>query len=244
MQAITSTPSRNLLLAALPARELDHFARHLELVPMPLGKVLYESDSHQAHVYFPTDCIVSLLYLMEDGHTAEIAAVGREGVVGVQLFMGGETMPNRAVVRSAGSAFRLNSRVLKDEFRLGGTLQQLLLRYAQALFTQTALTAVCNRHHTVDQQLCRSLLLSLDRLSCDQLQMTQELLASVLGVRREGVTEAAGKLQAAGIIRYSRGRISVMSRAGLEDRCCECYQVVRKELGRLVPAAAPVACAA
>lgn len=244
MKTITTTPSRNLLLAALPAPELDHFARHLELVPMPLGKVLYESDSLQAHVYFPTDCIVSLLYLMEDGHTAEIAAVGREGVVGVQLVLGGETTPNRAVVRSAGSAYRLNARVLKEEFRLGASLQQLLLRYAQALFTQTALTAVCNRHHTVDQQLCRSLLLSLDRLSCDQLQMTQELLASVLGVRREGVTEAAGKLQAAGIIRYSRGRISVMSRAGLEDRCCECYQVVRKELGRLVPAPAPVACAA
>ena len=240
----TTFPAQNLLLAALPAAQLEHFSRHLELVPMPLGKALYESDSHQAHVYFPTDCIVSLLYTMEDGHSSEIAAVGREGVVGVQLFMGGETMPNRALVRSGGSAYKLNSRVLKDEFKLGESLQTLLLRYAQALFTQTALTAACNRHHTVDQQLCRSLLLSLDRLSCNQRKMTQELMASMLGVRREGVTEAAGKLQAAGVIRYSRGSISVLSRAGLEARCCECYEVVRREFRRLLPAALPLAHAA
>ncbi|MBL8200500.1 MAG: Crp/Fnr family transcriptional regulator [Chromatiales bacterium] len=241
---VTATPSRNLLLAALPEAELEHFVRHLELVPMPLGKVLYESDSHQAHVYFPADCIVSLLYLMEDGHSAEIAAVGREGVVGVQLFMGGETMPNRAVVRSAGSAYRLASRVLKDEFRLGASLQRLLLRYTQALFTQTALTAVCNALHTVDQQLCRALLVSLDRVSTNQLNMTQEMLASMLGVRREGVTEAAGKMQAAGLIKYSRGRISVVSRAGLEARCCECYALGRKEMVRLVPAPMTLARAA
>ncbi len=240
----TTYPAQNLLLAALPAAQLSHFSRHLELVALPLGKVLYESGYRHTHVYFPTDSIVSLLYLMEDGHSSEIAAVGREGLVGVQLFMGGETMPNCAVVRSAGSAYRLNSRVLKDEFRLGTSLQDLLLRYAQALFTQTALTAVCNRHHTVDQQLCRSLLLSLDRLSCNQLSMTQELMASMLGVRREGVNEAAGKLQAAGIIRYSRGRISVVSRDGLEARCCECYEVVRKEFRRLLPAALPLANAA
>lgn len=244
MKAATPAPSDNRLLAALPRHELEALARHLELVPMPLGKVLYEPGSHPDHVHFPTDCIVSLLYMMEDGHTAEIAAVGREGVVGVQLVMGGETMPNRAVVRSAGSAYRLTSRLMKDGFRLGGPLQELLLRYLHALFAQTAQTAVCNRHHTVDQQLCRSLLLSLDRLSCDQLHMTQELMASVLGVRREGVTEAAGKLQAAGIIKYRRGRISVMSRAGLEARCCECYGVVRRELGRLVQAPATVARAA
>lgn len=240
----SASPSRNLLLAALPASELQHFSRHLELVPMPLGKVLYESDSHQAHVYFPTDCIVSLLYLMEDGHSAEIAAVGKEGVVGVQLFMGGETMPNRATVRSAGSAYRLSARVLREEFSLGASLQHLLLRYTQALFTQTALTAVCNALHTVDQQLCRALLLSLDRLSCNQLTMTQELMAGMLGVRREGVTEAAGKLQAAGLIRYSRGRISVVSRAGLEARCCECYELGRKELVRLMPSATSLARAA
>lgn len=243
MNAKTS-PAQNLLLAALPQSELEHFSRHLELVPMQLGKVLYGSDSHQSHVYFPTDCIVSLLYLMEDGHSAEIAAVGKEGVVGVQLVMGGEAMPNRVLVRSAGFAYRLRSSVLKDEFRLGASLQKLLLRYTQALFTQTALTAVCNALHTVDQQLCRSLLLSLDRLSCNQLSMTQEMMASMLGVRREGVTEAAGKLQAAGLIKYSRGRISVVSRAGLEARCCECYEVGRKELVRLVPAATTLACAA
>ncbi len=235
---------QNLLLSALPTAQFEHFSRHLELVPLPLGKVLYECDSHHAYVYFPTDSIVSLLYMMEDGHSAEIAAVGREGMVGVQLFMGGETMPNSAVVRSAGSAYRLNSRVLKDEFRLGESLQTLLLRYAQALFTQTALTAVCNRLHTVDQQLCRSLLLSMDCLACTQLKMTQELMASTLGVRREGVTEAAGKLQAAGIIKYSRGRISVVSRDGLEARCCECYDVLRKEFRRLLPVTPALAMAA
>lgn len=237
----TVSPVDNLLLAALPVAQLEHFSRYLQLVPLPLGKVLYECDSHHGQVYFPTDSIVSLLYMMEDGHSAEIAAVGREGMVGVQVFMGGETMPNRAVVRSAGSAYRLNAHVLKDEFRLGGSLQTLLLRYAQALFTQTALTAVCNRLHTLDQQLCRSLLLSMDCLACTQLKMTQELLASMLGVRREGVNEAAGKLQAAGIIKYSRGRISVVSRDRLEARCCECYEIVRKEVRRLLPVAPALA---
>jgi CRP-like cAMP-binding protein len=240
----TAYPAQNMLLAALPAVQLHQLSRHLELVPMPLGKVLYEPGCHQSHVYFPTDCIVSLLYMMEDGHSAEIAGVGREGVVGVQLVMGGETMPNRAQVRSSGSAYRLNSRVLRDEFKLNQALQSLLLRYAQALFTQTALTAVCNRLHTVDQQLCRSLLLTLDCLSTSQVKMTQELMASTLGVRREGVNEAAGKLQAAGIIKYSRGSISVVSRSALEARCCECYQVVRSELRRLLPAAMPLANAA
>ena len=232
-------PAQNLLLAALPAAQFEHFSRQLELIPMPLGKVIYESGTHQDYVYFPTDCIVSLLYVMEDGDSAEIAVVGKEGIVGVSLFMGGETMPNRALVQSAGSAYRLNASLLKGEFKLGRSLQHLLLRYTQALLTQMAQTAVCNRHHTVDQQLCRWLLLSLDRLPSNQLNMTQELIANMLGVRREGVNEAAGKLQAAGLIQYSRGCITVVDRPGLEARCCECYEVVRKEFERLLPAASP-----
>jgi CRP-like cAMP-binding protein len=235
----THHPKQNLLLAALPVDQFENFSQHLELVPMPLGKIIYESGTHQENVYFPTDCIVSLLYVMEDGDSAEIAVVGKEGIIGVSLFMGGETMPNRALVQSAGSAYRLSARVLQVEFKLGGQLQFLLLRYTQALLTQMAQTAVCNRHHTVDQQLCRWLLLSLDRLPTNQLKMTQDLIANMLGVRREGVTEAAGKLQAAGLIRYSRGCITVVDRPGLEARCCECYKVVQKEFERLLPATAP-----
>jgi CRP-like cAMP-binding protein len=196
---------------------------------------LYESGSQLNHVYFPTTSIVSLLYVMEDGASAEIAVVGHEGMVGVALFMGGETTPSRAVVQSAGHAYRLKGQVLKDEFRRAATLQHLLLRYTQALLTQMAQTAVCNRHHSVDQQLCRWLLLSLDRLPSNNLSMTQELIANMLGVRREGVTEAAGKLQAAGLIRYSRGHITVLDRPRLESQACECYQVVKKEFDRLLP---------
>jgi CRP-like cAMP-binding protein len=202
---------------------------------MPLGHVLYESGNQLNHVYFPTTAIVSLLYVMEDGASAEIAVVGNEGIIGIALFMGGETTPNRAVVQSAGHAFRLKGQLLKDEFNRSGVLQYLLLRYTQALLTQMAQTAVCNRHHSVDQQLCRWLLLSLDRLSSNTLTMTQELIANMLGVRREGVTEAAGSLQNAGLIHYSRGRIDVLNRPGLEARACECYAVVKKEFDRLLP---------
>ncbi len=202
---------------------------------MPLGHVLYESGSTLQHVYFPTDSIVSLLYVMEDGASAEIAVVGNEGMVGIALFMGGETTPNRAVVQSAGHAYRLPGGLLKEEFSRAGSLQHLLLKYTQALLTQMSQTAVCNRHHSVDQQLCRWLLLSLDRLPTNTLTMTQELIANMLGVRREGVTESAGKLQAAGLIRYSRGRITVIDRPGLEKACCECYAVVKKEFDRLLP---------
>ncbi|NEV65399.1 Crp/Fnr family transcriptional regulator, partial [Thiorhodococcus minor] len=213
---------------------------HLELVRLPLGMALYESGEGLSHVYFPTDAIVSLLYVMEDGASAEIAVVGNEGIVGIALFMGGETVPNRAVVQSAGYAYRLKGQVLKREFarfggRRHGTLQPLLLRYTMALLTQMAQTAVCNRHHTIDQQLCRWLLLSLDRLPSNELQMTQELIANMLGVRREGVTEAARRLQRAGLIRYSRGHITVLDRPGLEARVCECYEVVRREFLRLLP---------
>jgi CRP-like cAMP-binding protein len=205
---------------------------------MPLGKVLYESGGPLRHVYFPTDCIISLLYVMEDGSSAEISVVGNEGMVGIALFMGGETTPSRAVVQSAGHAYRLIGQRLKDEFYRSGDVQLLLLRYTQALITQMAQTAVCNRHHSVDQQLCRWLLLSLDRLPTSRLTMTQELIANMLGVRREGVTEAAGKLQAAGVITYSRGKITVLDRPGLEAMCCECYAVVRRESDRLLPAMA------
>ncbi|MBA3904223.1 MAG: Crp/Fnr family transcriptional regulator, partial [Rhodocyclaceae bacterium] len=208
---------------------------HLELVPMPLGYVLYESGSKLRHVYFPTTSIVSLLYVMIDGASAEIAVVGNDGIIGVALFMGGETMPNRAVVQSAGYAYRLRGQLLKQEFNRSGELQHLLLRYTQALLTQMAQTAVCNRHHSLDQQLCRWLLLSLDRLPSNDLVMTQELIANMLGVRREGVTEAAGNVQKAGLIEYSRGRITVRDRAGLEARACECYAVVKKEFDRLLP---------
>lgn len=227
-------PRHNHLLAALPAEEYKRLAPNLEQVPMPLGHVLYESGSELNHVYFPTTSIVSLLYVMLDGASAEIAVVGNEGIIGVALFMGGETMPNRAVVQSAGHAYRLKGHLLKEEFNRSGGLQHLLLRYTQALLTQMAQTAVCNRHHSLDQQLCRWLLLSLDRLFSDELIMTQELIANMLGVRREGVTEAAGNLQKSGLIKYSRGRITVLDRAGLEARVCECYAVVRREFERLL----------
>jgi CRP-like cAMP-binding protein len=232
---IPANKRQNKLLAVLPERERRRLFPHLELDVMPLGKALYESGDRLEHVYFPTSAIVSLLYIMEDGASAEIAIVGNEGIVGVALFMGGETMPNRAVVQSAGHAYRLSGQLLKQEFNRGGALQHLLLRYTLAMLTQMAQTAVCNRHHSVDQQLCRWLLLSLDRLPANELSMTQELIANMLGVRREGVTEAAGKLQNAGLIHYSRGRIIVLDRPGLEARVCECYQVVRKEFDRLLP---------
>jgi CRP-like cAMP-binding protein len=230
-----SHPRQNLLLAALPVADFARLESSLELVLMPLGHVLYESGNQLQHVYFPADCIVSLLYVMEDGHSAEIAIVGHEGVVGVALFMGGETTPSRGIVQSAGSAWRLPGRLLKEEFFRGGALQHLLLRYTQALLTQMAQTAACNRHHTVDQQLCRWLLLSLDRLASNELVMTQELIANMLGVRREGVTEAAGQLQKLGLIHYSRGRIRVLDRPGLERKSCECYRVVKLEFDRLLP---------
>jgi len=230
-----SSARQNHLLRALPAPEAERLIPQLELVAMPLGEVLYESGSQLRHVYFPTTSIVSLLYVMEDGASAEIAVVGNEGMVGVALFMGGETTPSRALVQSGGHAYRLKGQVLKDEFRRAAGLQHLLLRYTQALLTQMAQTAVCNRHHSVDQQLCRWLLLSLDRLPTNKLTMTQELIANMLGVRREGVTEAAGKLQVAGLIEYSRGQITVLDRPGLEAQCCECYQVVKTEFDRLLP---------
>jgi CRP-like cAMP-binding protein len=228
-------PRQNHLLAALPEADYARLQPSLELVPMPLGHVLYESGNQLQHVFFPTDCIVSLLYVMEDGHSAEIAVVGYEGIVGVALFMGGETTPSRGIVQSAGHAYRLPGKLLKEEFFRAGPLQRLLLRYTQALLTQMAQTAACNRHHSVDQQLCRWLLLSLDRLSSDELVMTQELIANMLGVRREGVTEAAGQLQKLGLIHYSRGRIKVLDRPGLERKACECYRVVKKEFDRLLP---------
>jgi CRP-like cAMP-binding protein len=229
-------PQQNHLLAALPSDERERLYPHLELVPMPLGKVLYESGDRLRYVYFPTDSIVSLLYVMEDGASAEISVVGNEGLIGIALFMGGETTPSRAIVQSAGHAYRLIGQRLKDEFHRNGEMQLLLLRYTQALITQMAQTAVCNRHHSVDQQLCRWLLLSLDRLSSNELTMTQELIANMLGVRREGVTDAAGKLQKLGVIHYSRGQITVLDRPKLEQLCCECYAVVRKETERLLPA--------
>jgi CRP-like cAMP-binding protein len=226
---------QNHLLDALPESDYARLAPHLELVPMKLGDVLYESGDALRYVYFPTTAIISLLYVMEDGASAEIAIVGNEGLLGISLFMGGETTPSRAVVQSAGHAFRLKAGLLKDEFGRFGPTMHLLLRYTQALITQMAQTAVCNRHHSIDQQLCRWLLLSLDRLASNELAMTQELIANMLGVRREGVTEAAGKLQDAGLIHYSRGKITVVDREGLEARSCECYQVVKKEFDRLLP---------
>lgn len=232
---MVTDPLRNHLLNALPAEPRARLLPLMELVPMVLGQVLYESGGRLRHVYFPTDCIVSLLYVMEDGASAEIAVVGNEGVVGIALFMGGDTTPSRAVVQSAGHAYRLNGSLLKEEFNRSGEMQHLLLRYTQALLTQMAQTAVCNRHHSIDQQLCRWLLLSHDRLNSDTLLMTQELIASMLGVRREGVTEAAGKLQADGLIIYSRGHITILDRRRLEARCCECYAVVKRESDRLLP---------
>jgi len=228
------SPNQNHLLAALPTAEFERLAAHLELVPLPLGEVLYEPGEQLQHAYFPTTAIVSLHYVMESGASAETAGVGNEGVVGISLFMGGDTTPSSAVVQTAGHAYRLESRRLKDEFKRGGLMQHLMLRYTQALITQVTQTAVCNRHHSVEQQLCRWLLLTLDRVSSRELVMTQELVASMLGVRREGITEAAGKLKQAGLISYRRGHISVLERAGLETRVCECYAVVKKEIGRLL----------
>ena len=229
------SPKQNHVLAALPAADYARLAPDLELIPMPLGWAVYESGGHMGYVYFPTTCLVSLLYVMQTGDAAEIAITGNCGLVGISLFMGGESTPSRAVVQSAGDAYRLRASILKREFALGGNLQQLALRYTQALITQMAQTAVCNRHHALDQQLCRWLLLSLDRLESNELVMTQELIADMLGVRREGVTEAAGNLQKAGLIQYSRGHIKVMDRARLEKRVCECYAVVKKEYDRLLP---------
>ena len=228
-------PKGNRLLAVLPEENYQALLPFLEPVALPLGMVVYESGGVQGYVYFPTSGIVSLLYVLADGASAEIAVTGCEGLVGIALFMGGETTPSRAVVQSAGHGFRLKAAELKKQFENGGALQHVLLRYTQALITQMTQTAVCNRHHAVDQQLCRWLLLSLDRLSGSELVMTQELIANMLGVRREGVTEAAGKLQAEGLIRYSRGRISVIDRPQLEARVCECYAVVKKEYDRLFP---------
>ena len=231
-----ANPKQNLLLDALQNAEFDRLSPNLELVEMPLGKVLYESGGMLEHVYFPTNSIISLLYVMENGSSAEIAVVGNEGILGISLFMGGETTSSRAIVQSSGHAYRLKVQLLKDEFNRGGPVQRLLLRYTQALITQMAQTAVCNRHHSVEQQLCRWLLLSLDRLATDQLTMTQELIANMLGVRREGVTDAAGKLQRDGLIIYNRGHITVLDRPKLEKRSCECYQVVKAEFDRLLPA--------
>lgn len=232
--ALQHDPRQNHLLAALSRDEYERLAPHLEWVELKLGDSLVESEKVMRHVYFPTDSIVSLLCVMEDGDSTEIAVVGLEGIVGISLFMGGETTPSRAVVQSAGSAFRLKGQLMKDEFERASTLQHLFLRYTQALITQMAQTAVCNRHHSLDQQLCRWLLLSLDRLPTNELIMTQELIANMLGVRREGVTESAGKLQRAGLISYHRGRIKVLDRPGLEARVCECYTVVKREYDRLL----------
>lgn len=227
-------PNQNHLLAALPTAEFEPLLPHLELVPLLLGQMLYEPDMQLQHAYFPTTSIVSLHYVMESGASAETAGVGNEGVVGISLFMGGDTTPSSAVVQTAGHAYRLERRRLKQAFDQAGLLQRILLRYTQALMTQMAQTAVCNRHHSLEQQLCRWLLLTVDRLSGDELIMTQELVASMLGVRREGITEAAGNLQRAGLISYRRGHIAVLDRKGLEKHSCECYAVVKKELDRLL----------
>jgi len=233
--ALAIDPHANRLLGTLPPADLQRWLPQLEAVELPLGHVLYESGRALSHVYFPTTAIVSLLYVMENGASAEIAVVGNEGVVGISLFMGGESTPSRAVVQSAGRGLRVRANTIKQEFEKAGPAMHLLLRYTQALITQMAQTAVCNRHHSLDQQLCRWLLLSLDRLHGSELVMTQELIANMLGVRREGVTEAALKLQKLGLIRYSRGRITVLDRPKLEKRTCECYAVVKKEYDRLLP---------
>ncbi|NWF46579.1 Crp/Fnr family transcriptional regulator [Hydrogenophaga sp. D2P1] len=232
---IAPDQSANQLLASMPVPEWQRISPLLEAVDLPLGQVLYESGSKMSHVYFPTNAIVSLLYVMENGASAEIAVVGNEGLVGIALFMGGETTPSRAVVQSAGKGYRLRAADIKEEFSRSGPVLHLLLRYTQALITQMAQTAACNRHHSLDQQLCRWLLLSLDRLSGNELVMTQELIANMLGVRREGVTEAALKLQKLGLIRYARGHITVIDRDALEERVCECYRVVKTEYDRLLP---------
>ncbi|GBL46820.1 cAMP-binding protein [Sulfuriferula multivorans] len=233
------SPNQNHLLAALPTAEFERIAPHLELVAMPLGDVLYESGGQLQHAYFPTTAILSLHYVTESGASSEIAGVGNEGVLGISLFMGGNTTPSRAIVQTGGHGYQLKARLLMEEFnriggRRAGVMQHLLLRYTQALITQISQTAVCNRHHSVEQQLCRWLLLTLDRLPSNELTMTQELIAGMLGVRREGITEAAGHLQQAGFIRYRRGHITVINRSGLESRVCECYGVVKKEHDRLL----------
>jgi CRP-like cAMP-binding protein len=228
-------PEQNHLLSALSPEMRKRLYSHLELVELPLGKVLYESGDRQEHVYFPTDSIVSLLHVLNDGASAEIAVVGNDGLIGIALLMGGETTSSRAIVQSAGYAYRLGARQMQEEFLRNGELHVLLLRYTQALLTQMSQTAVCNRHHTVEQQLCRWLLLSLDRLKSSEISMTQELIANMLGVRREGVNEGAGKLQKLGVLRYRHGHITVLDRPKLEEMCCECYAVVRKETNRLLP---------
>jgi CRP-like cAMP-binding protein len=232
--SLETTPNQNHLLAALPAAEFERLAAHLEAVPMALGQMLYEPGGQLQHAYFPVSAIVSLHYVLESGAAASVASVGNEGVLGVSLFMGGDTTPSSAVVQNGGQAYRLDRRVLKQEFERNGALQRLLLRYTQALLTQMSQTAVCNRHHSVEQQLCRWLLVTLDRVPSGEFSMTQELVAGMLGVRREGITEAAGRLQGEGFIRYRRGHIAVLDRAGLQTRVCECYGVVKKEFGRLL----------
>jgi CRP-like cAMP-binding protein len=233
-------PENNQILNALPGETRARIFSHLKLVELPLGTVLYESGAPLRHIYFPIDAIVSLLYVLENGASAEIAVVGNEGVLGVALFMGGETTTNRAIVQSGGWAYRLTGSRLKREFGRHTSLLHILLRYTQALITQMAQTAVCNRHHSVDQQLCRWLLLSLDRLNSNKVIMTQDLIANMLGVRREGVTQAAGKLQKLGAIKYSRGNITVLNRPQLESSCCECYAVVKRETDRLLPVPLPL----
>ena len=228
------SPSQNHILAALPTAEFERLAPHLELVPLLLGESLYEPGGQLRHAYFPTTAIVSLLYVLESGSSAEIAGVGNEGIVGISLFMGGDTTPSSAVVQTAGHSYRLPGRLVKEEFNRAGLLHRVLLRYTQALLTQMCQTAACNRHHSIEQQLCRWLLLTLDRLPSNELVMTHELVSSALGVRREGITEAAGNLQRAGVIRYRRGHITVLERSGLEAGACECYAVVKKEMNRLL----------
>jgi CRP-like cAMP-binding protein len=228
------SPNQNHLLAALPAEDFERLAPHLELIPMLLGDYLYEPGGQLQHAYFPTTAVVSLLYILESGLSAEIAGVGNEGILGISLFMGGDSTSSSAVVQTAGHGYRLSGKLLKAEFNRAGLVQRILLRYTQALVTQMFQTAACNRHHSIEQQVCRWLLLTLDRLPSNELVMTQELVANALGVRREGVTEAAGKLQRAGIINYRRGHISIMERAGLESGACECYAVVKKEISRLL----------
>jgi CRP-like cAMP-binding protein len=232
------SPNPNHLLAALPTAEFERIAPHLEWVAMPLGEVLYESGGRLQHLYFPTTAIVSLHYVMENGASSEIAGVGNEGVLGISLFMGGNTTTSRAIVQTAGHGYRLKARLLMEEFNRAGPMMRLMLRYTQALITQISQTAVCNRHHSMEQQLCRWLLLTLDRLPSNELTMTQELIASMLGVRREGITETAGNLQRAGLISYRRGHITALDRSGLESHACECYNVVKKEFHRLLSDAA------
>lgn len=231
---ISQSPMQNHLLAALPAAEFDRLSDQLELVSLHQGEALYESGVRLQHVYFPITCIVSLLYVLESGESAEIAIVGNEGIVGISLFMGGDTTPDRAMVQSAGYAYRLRGNLLKEEFDRAGPVLRLLLRYTQVLIIQMTQTAVCNRHHSIEQQLCRWLLLSVDRLSSESVIMTQQMIANMLGVRRERVTEAAGNLQRAGLIQYSRGAIEILDRPGLEDAVCECYSVIKQEFDRLL----------